>query len=566
MGRIRKTGTGKPIRKSVRWLIAIYIRLSREDGNDESESVVNQRKILYAALDDLFKDDAYEVFDEYIDDGTSGTTDIERRDFQRMVEDVKTGKVNCIVVKNLSRAFRNSANQGRFLEEFIPLYSTRFISLYGPKMDSYLDPEIVHSLEVSITGFMNEQYAYKTSMDVRRTFQHKKAKGEFIGAFAPYGFMKDPQDKNKLVIDEDAAAIVRDVFAWFLNEGMSKSAIVRRLNDAGIPNPTAYKRAKGFKYKNPSAKSNNGLWTFQTVTQILRDPIYIGVMRQGRQKVISYKVHKRASIPEGEWCLVENVVPPIIERETFNTVQELLKRDTRSMPEQREIYPFAGLVYCADCGKAMHRTSTTRGGLPTKYVYYVCRTFKEQSKKKCTKHSIRVDELERAVLTAVQTQIKLVDSVVEIVNEINNAPSINRESTRLNAMHSLKSKELDTAANRLDSLYEDWKNGDIDRNQYIRMKSKYNEQAEQLRAELERIEVAQRTMAEGISKEDPYLMTFLKCRNVKSLSRGLLVELIDIIQIHEDGTIDIHFNFDDQYRRIVEFIENNEKELQVVGE
>lgn len=561
MGRIRKTGADKPANGIKKWLIAIYIRLSREDGNDESESVVNQRKIIYAALDELFKDDAYEVIGEYVDDGTSGTTDVERKDFQRMAEDVRTGRVNCIVVKNLSRAFRNSANQGRFLEEFIPLYNTRFISLYGPKMDSYLDPEIVHSLEVGITGFMNEQYAYKTSMDVRRTLQHKKAKGEFIGAFAPYGYMKDPRDKNKLIIDEDAAATVRDVFAWFLNEGMSKSAVVRRLNDAAVPNPTAYKRAKGLKYRNPSAASGNGLWSFQTVARILADPIYIGMMRQGRQRVISYKVHKRAAIPESEWCVVENAAPPIIERETFDAVQRLLKRDTRTPPEQKEVYQFAGLVYCAECGRAMHRTSTKRGGSSMKYVYYVCRTFKEQSKQKCTKHSIRVDSLERAVLTAVQTQIGLADSLAGIIDEINNAPSIDRESARLNAMHRLKRKELDTAADRLDSAYEDWKNGDIDRGQYIRMKSRYDEQTERLRSELERIEAARRTVTEGVSKEDAYLATFLKCRNVKSLSRGLLVELVNAIRIHDDGTIDIQFNFDDQYRRIVEVSESSEKAL-----
>ncbi len=150
---------------------------------------------------------------------------------------MKCGRINCIIVKNLSRAFRNSANQGHFLEEFIPLYNTRFISLYQPRIDTFLDPEIVHSLEVSITGFMNEQYAYKTSADVRRTFKHKRENGEFIGAFAPYGYAKDPDDKNALVVDEDAAQVVRDIFNWFILEGMSKAGIARRLNEYGIPNP-----------------------------------------------------------------------------------------------------------------------------------------------------------------------------------------------------------------------------------------------------------------------------------------------------------------------------------------
>ena len=174
MARIRKADAGGRREHEMIWRVGKYIRLSREDGNVISESVVNQNQILSDEIPAFFADTPYEVTDTYIDDGTSGTTDMERQDFQRMVEDVKCGRINCIIVKNLSRAFRNSANQGRFLEEFIPLYNTRFISLYQPRIDTFLDPEIVHSLEVGITGFMNEQYAYKTSADVRRTFRHKR--------------------------------------------------------------------------------------------------------------------------------------------------------------------------------------------------------------------------------------------------------------------------------------------------------------------------------------------------------------------------------------------------------
>ena len=249
MPRIRRGEAPSPARTV--WRVGKYIRLSRDDGNEISESVVNQDKILNDEIPGFFPDGLCQVVDTYIDDGTSGTTDLERRDFQRMVGDIRSGRINCVVVKNLSRAFRNSANQGRFLEEFIPLYHTRFISLYQPRIDTLLDPEVVHSLEVSITGFLNEQYAYKTSADVRRTFRHKRERGEFIGAFAPYGYAKDPADKNTLIVDGEAAQVVRDVFRWFVTEGMSKAGIARRLNGYGIPNPAAYKRAKGLRYENP---------------------------------------------------------------------------------------------------------------------------------------------------------------------------------------------------------------------------------------------------------------------------------------------------------------------------
>ena len=238
-------------------------------------------------------------------------------------------------------------------------------------------------MEVSITGFMNEQYAYKTSADVRRTFRHKRENGEFIGAFAPYGYTKDPTDKNSLVIDEEAAQTVRDIFSWFLSDGMSKAGIARRLNELGVPNPTAYKRSKGFRYENPHALQNDGLWNPTTITRMLQDSIYTGVMRQGRQRVISYKVHKRTSVPESEWFVVENAIPPIIDHEMFQAVQELHKRDTRTAPGQREVYLFSGFIRCADCKKGMSRHTAKN------LVYYQCRTYRNKSKTQCSKHSIR---------------------------------------------------------------------------------------------------------------------------------------------------------------------------------
>ena len=560
MARVRRTEQTRAAKQIV-WRVGKYIRLSREDGNVVSESVVNQDKILNDELPRFFEDGLYEVVDTYIDDGTSGTTDIEREDFQRMVRDVKSGRINCIIVKNLSRAFRNSANQGFFLEEFIPLYNTRFISLYQPCIDTYLNPEVVHSLEVSITGFMNEQYAYKTSADVRRTFKHKRENGEFIGAFAPYGYLKDPEDKNALIVDEDAAQIVRDIFTWYVSGGMSKRGITKKLNDLGIPNPTAYKRSKGFHYENPHAKQNDGLWSAPSVSRLLQNPVYIGVMRQGQQKVISYKVHKRAAVPEDEWYIVENVVPPIVSKEVFEAAQSLHQKDTRTPAGKQEVYMFAGMVRCADCKKGMYRHTSK------KQVYYKCRTHADKGAGFCSTHAIRASVLESAVLAAIQEQIALVERLAEIVREINAAPVIETESVRLNASLKQRTKELEKATALADGLYMDWKNGDISRDQYRRMKVKCDEQIEQLEQTIAHIKDECETLSHGISPDsDPFLTAFLKHQNITSLSRGIVTELIDTIYVHEGGGLEIEFRFQDQYRRIVEFIENNKNDLCVIGE
>lgn len=552
MARIRKKDNSQfPISHSANWLVGKYIRLSREDGNDVSESVVNQNKILDEELPGYFPDGNYTVVDVYIDDGRTGTSDDTRPEFQRLIRDIKCGRINCVVVKNLSRAFRNSANQGKFLEEIIPLYNSRFISLYEPHIDTFLNPEITHSLEVSITGFMNEQYAYKTSCDIRRTFDTKRRKGEFIGAFAPYGYQKDPQDKNKLVIDEEAAKVVQDIFAWFL-AGMSKCGIAKRLNELGIPNPTKYKALKGLKYESPHSKENDGFWNPTTVYRLLQNPVYLGTMVQGRSKVISYKVHKQVAVEKKDWYVVENTHPAIIDKETFEQAQNLHLRDTRTAPGESKVNLFSGFCRCADCKKAMHRNHS-RG----KY-YYVCRTNKDKSKDACTTHSIREDKLENVVLTAIQVQIKLVASLEETIKQINDSPTVRTESSWLNAMLAQRKKELQKVTNLVDGLYADWKGGFINQNDYRRLKAKYNEQVSQLQETIQNLENEKELMEKGVNKENPYLTTFLKYKNIRSLDRGLLVALVKHIFIHESGEVEIEFNFADEHRRILEFIWKNQ--------
>ena len=547
MARIRNTGAPAVVPPPAVWKIGEYVRLSREDGNSVSESVINQRKIIRDELPAFFPDGA-EIAETYIDDGTSGTTDAERASFQRMVQDVKAGRINCIVVKNLSRAFRNSANQGHFLEEFLPLYGVRFISLYQPRMDTYLDSEAVHSLEVSITGFMNEQYAYKTSVDVRRTFRHKRERGEFIGAFAPYGYRKDPADKNALLIDEEAAQVVRDIFTWFVTDSMTKTGIAKRLNALGVPNRTAYKRAKGFRYENPHAIDNDGKWSAVAIYRILRDPLYIGVMRQGRQKVISYKVHKRTAVPESDWSVVENAVPPIVSREIFDAAQALEQRDTRAVPGTDRVSLFAGSIRCADCGKAMHRSKSGS------YLYYVCRTYKEKGRGLCSKHTINSKDLEAAVLAAIQSQIDMA-ALPDIIRKIGEAPVVDTDSVRLNAMLTQRTKELEKAQVVADSLYGDWKSGDITRDQYLRMKGKAEEQTARLKEAVAHIQEELHAPAAGVTAEDPCLAAFLKYRSVKTLSRGLLTELVDMIYVHENKALEIRFKYQDPFRRIAQLMQ-----------
>ena len=322
MPRIRKTHSQKTSVEPF-WKIGLYIRLSKEDENEnESESVINQEKILRDFVDDYFDPGSFSIVDVFADDGLTGT-DTLRPAFKRLESCIASKEVNCMIIKSLARGFRNLADQQKFLEEFIPLHGARFICTGTPFIDTYANPRSASGLEVPIRGMFNEQFAATTSEEVRKTFKMKRERGEFIGSFAPYGYKKDPNDKNRLLVDEEAAEVVKSIYHWFVGEGYSKKGIAKRLNQMGELNPEAYKKKKGFKYSNPHSGQNDGLWSSKTISSILQNPVYIGVMVQGRNRIISYKVHKQVSVPEEEWFVVPGTHEAIIDRETFEKAQAL---------------------------------------------------------------------------------------------------------------------------------------------------------------------------------------------------------------------------------------------------
>jgi len=536
--------------KQTMWLTALYIRLSREDGKNESYSVTNQKQRLLAYLDSIALEESMQLVDVYVDDGYTGT-DSNRDDFQRMLSDLDDGKINCIIVKDLSRLSRNDWECKRYLQHLFVVKDTRFISLELPSLDSYKRPDEIYELGVTMQSTYNENHCRETSIKVRGTFNAKRRAGEFIGAFAPYGYHKDPADKHKLIIDEQAAAVVRDVYHWFVREGMSKAGIVKKLIEMGVPCPATYKRQNGMNYQSPSLKGQS-LWSAQTITHMLKNQMYLGHMVQGRQKVKSYKVHTRVSVPEEEWFVVHDTHEAIIDQALFDQAQNLLQRDTRTAPNSGKLYPFSGFLRCADCGKSMvRRVSKT-------WVYYACRSYVTSSTV-CSRHSIRHEKLEDMVRTALQQQIDLVDGLAKLVDEINVAPVIRMVSKRLE--HSLKQRkqEFSRVSTMRTGLFMDWKNGDITREEYHALKQELEEKEAQLKQDIARLEEESRDMAQGVTSRDPFFEHFRRHQRIGELDRGIVAELIRVIHIHEGGDITIEFNFADQHRRALEFVENNRR-------
>ena len=534
------------------WTPALYIRLSREDGDrEESNSIASQRELLTEFANTQTDMAAPRL---YVDDGYTGT-DFDRPDFRRMMHDLRAGIVNCVIVKDLSRLGRNYVKVGEYLEHTFPLLNVRFIAL-SERIDSVADPRSADSLIVPFRNILNDEYAHDISNKVRASLDLKRRQGKFIGSFASYGYRKDPNDHSRLLIDETAAAIVRDIFDWFL-AGTSVLGIAKRLNEQRIPNPSAYKRQQGMNYQHPASDNLDGLWPDSSVRRILRNPLYTGTMVQGKNRMKSYKLHISEAVPKEEWITVEQTHEAIIPQELFDQAQSLFERDTRTAPTHKQVYLFSGFLRCADCGKAMNRKQISQPY--GSYHYYICSTFKKQHKGACTKHTIRSDRLEQTVLETLRCQIALAVEMDELIAEIN------RSGTRSRSVKPLLDEraQLETERERIEqmklSLYPDWKAGDISREEYHRLKEQFEQQQGKLDTRIAALQTRIDEVQNGVNETNSFLSQFVKYRNLQTLTREVIVELIDMIYVHEGGKITIKFKFSDAYAAVQDYIRKHGK-------
>ena len=531
--------------------VAVYARVSTKS-TEQVSSIENQTRYYTEKVE---KTPNWEMLEIYSDDGHTGT-DANRENFQRLLSDVMSGKINCVVVKDLSRFARNYSDAGSLIDNLFVQMGVRFISL-AENVDSYLNPDSVSSIIVPITNVMNDQYCYQTSKKIRQVFDYKRRNGQYIGAFAPYGYVKHPKDKHQLIIDPDAAEIVKLVFSLFL-KGTSKRATALHLNEHGVPSPSAYKLQKGIPVS--TRGYDDPMWGARMIHSILTNPTYTGDLAQGRSRVKSYKVHEVESVPREEWVEVAGTHESIIDYETFDKVQALLQRDTRTSPKGREVHLFSGFLKCADCGRAITRSVGNNNN-----VYYACSTYKNRSRTACTMHSIKHNRLEAAVLFAVQQQIHLAVSYSEMIARINTAPVKKSQSIRLEELIAAKERELAKISRYKQSLYQDWKDGEITQQDYRDMKADYERQTIALTDVLARLNAERAELANGVKSEHPALVAFTKHQNIDQLSRELLVELIDHIKVYENGNISVRFKFADEFRRIAEYIEINTTKPAVAG-
>ena len=369
----------------------------------------------------------------------------------------------------------------------------------------------------------------------------ERKNGEFVGAFPSYGYIKNPNDNHKLIIDKEAAKIVKKIFEWKVNDGLGNLSICHRLNDMGILNPTGYKKEKlNQNYNNSQIISKNYSWCPSTVRKILKNDIYIGNVTQGKRRVKSYKVHKVEQVPKEEWITVENMHEPIIEKELFEKAQRLNKVDTR-VQNSGNLSIWAGKLKCADCGYAMHK-KYCKNKTGTVYEYYICGTYRKKSNKLCTKHTIKVENLENAVLEAIRFHIKLVDTK-NILEQIDKVSIKKLENDNVEDIKQKREKEIEKISNLKMCLYEDWKNAYITKEEYLQYKQKYEQDIDKLKQIINNLNNQQEKQEEIINVNSLWIEDFIKHKDITGLDRDIVSELIDYIEVHENKKITIHFKF-----------------------
>ena len=524
------------------WSVAVYIRLSQEDNDNvgdkqESNSITSQKALLNEFIEE--HDDLI-VYDTYVDDGYTGT-DFNRPGFQRLLGDMRNGNINCVLVKDLSRLGRNYIEVGNYIEQIFPLFNIRFIAI-NDSVDSFKNPMSSNTILVPFKNLINDEYARDTSIKIKSALNGRKKKGEFIGAFPSYGYVKDEKDKHKLVIDEESAEIVRKIFEWKVNEGLGNLSICHRLNDMGVLNPTGYKNKKlSQNYNNSKMKKEDYSWCPSTVRNILKNDVYIGNVTQGKRKVKSYKIHKIEKVPEEEWVTVENMHEPIIDKDLFEKAQKLGKVDTR-VQNTGKLSIWAGILKCADCGRAMHKKycKNTSG---TVYEYYICGTYRKKSNKLCTKHTLKVEELENSVLEVIKLHIELLIDTENILEQVSNHKTKKFANESILDIKQSKEKEILKINNLKRCLYEDWKNEDITREEYLEYKKKYEQDIERIKNVISNLEEQKQKEENDINENSKWIEDFKKYKNISELDRDIITELIEFIEVYEDKKIKIHFKF-----------------------
>lgn len=506
---------------------ALYLRLSKEDlhkmkEGDDSISIRNQRLM----LTDYALSHGYRIVEVYSDDDESGLYD-DRPGFERMMEDARLGRFELVIAKSQSRFSRNMEHIEKYLHHDFPLLGIRFIGV----ADNADTQNMGNKKARQINGLVNEWYCEDLSDNIRSVFKAKMKDGQFLGSSCPYGYRKDPENHNHLLVDAYAASIVRKIYAWYL-EGYGKAKIASMLSDEGILIPTRYKQEiLGIPYKNSKLLPETKAWSYQTVHTILGNPVYVGTLVQNKYNKVSYKDKEKVRMPRESWIVVEHTHEPIIDEHTFDLVQELQKQRTKSV-HMMPIGVFSGKLFCADCKKSMERQYARHG--KREFIGYVCKTYKKQGKRFCESHKILKEELEDAVLMSLKKETERM-LTAEDIGKLQQISVEGQEREGLAEQLELLQERLDKIQKYKKGAFEKYLDNVIMESDYRRFTAQYDSQIAELESHM-------RLLSEAGHETDARI-DINEMVHMEKLDRRIVIELIERIEVGKDGEITIYYKF-----------------------
>ncbi|MFI3250709.1 MAG: recombinase family protein [Eubacteriales bacterium] len=527
--------------------VGIYVRLSVKEKDDKTETIDNQELLI---RNFLAEKPEFEVIKVYSDHGKSGVN-FNREGYQQLQSDLTTGVIDCIVVKDLSRFARNYLGAGEFLETIFQNTSIRFISIndgYDSFSSSASEQQMIH-----LTNLAHQLYAQDLSAKIAPVIQKLQREGKFIGAWAAYGYLKDPNDKYKLVIDEEVADIVRLIFDMKLH-GKGTTQIVRHLIENNIPSPCSYRYKKGLiKHE----KWENIPWSAFTVKDLLQREVYLGHMVQGRKKESLAKGQTQKIRPKSEWIIVKNTHEPIITQEVFDQVQVIMDQRTKNHKQKMGKFNddsenlFKGIIYCAECGTKLYRYKNARTNKTcedTIFYTYICRN--HTNTLTCSFRSIQEKIVKEAVLTVLKQQSELADDFERIYShrKFKGEERI-RQDTHLSSLHSLVKEKNRLLGLKL-GLHESYLEDEINQKEFQTFSVHYSRKLEEIEAEIEDSQERYELYQKSTPKGNEWLKQALKFDPSHGLTKEIVDTFISKIIVTKEKDIEIFLNFRDEYQQL----------------
>ena len=539
-----------PVQDSNYFSTAIYVRLSIENSgkDDDGDSIANQFSFCKAYLTEHTDLKLYGIYE---DNGEKGTN-FDRPEFKRMMDDIRSGKVKCVLVKDLSRFGRDYIEAGEYLEKIFPFMGIRFISITDG-YDSLTCDDAEGTLMIPLKNMINDVYAKDISRKIITSFRARQEKGEFLPAFAPYGYVKSKEVAYRYEVDQETAPYVRMIFEWKA-EGVSHNEICKRLNDMGAVTPARRKVDLGIwraeKYKNT-------VWFGRTIIDILKNPTYTGCIVYGRIPKSLYEGIKMHRAPEEEWRYVPNAHEPIIRQELFDKVQKMFADRAKTFKEKmdknaplRELVTnhFKGRIYCGDCGKRMRFVKPTDRRYPVdqNHAIYVCGGYLDSGYSRCSRHSIRYPVIAEAVMAAIKVQLDFALKQEQLIRQMRGSVREKNLIDKYVGQINYLSQELKKINGRRESLFENFAEGILDETEYQFAKKKYDEEAAEIEKKLA-VEKAKKVQLDDVlSLSNEWLSAIHQAENIAEIDSDLVKYLVSSVKVFEDNRVEVELNFAEQ--------------------